>query len=123
MTTYSPEPQLLDAGLEAGCPASCDLGDLNRTGPRGPGHGLLPPGCFLQSLLPSRFYPTLSCPKLLPGRELFGFFLPQLGVGAVTVAALGLRGTWSPGGRRLGSLAGGLEWPRGLRRPQSSCTI
>lgn len=36
MTTYSPEPQRPDAWLEAGCPASCDLGDLNRTGPRGP---------------------------------------------------------------------------------------
>lgn len=32
VTTYSPEPQLWGSWPEVGCPASCDLGDLNRKG-------------------------------------------------------------------------------------------
>lgn len=56
MTTYSPEPQLLDAWLEVGCPASCDLGDLNRTDPRGPGHS------FRQAVFFNRSSPVASTP-------------------------------------------------------------
>lgn len=58
VTTYSPEPRLLDAWLEVSCPASCDLGTCTGQGPGDPGHCLLP-RCFPYSLLPRGFYPTL----------------------------------------------------------------
>lgn len=76
VTTYSPGLRLLDASLEVSCPASCDLGTCTRQVPGDPGRCLLP-RCFSYSLLPCRFYPTPYQPKLLPGRELFGFFLHQ----------------------------------------------
>lgn len=117
MTTYSPEPQLLDTWLEVGCPASCDLGGLNRTGSRA-----------LRLSFPSLF-PLITTPpsavlNCFLGQDWLAFSFPSCGEeGVAALVAFGGHGAqeggaWgallgASGGRGVGDCCGARVPPSG----------